>query len=408
MFIENLLFNSLNAKETSLEDLAGGIFNRYNIEVSKQGIDNRFNDSSIKMAKDLLTKMLKHVNQSMSISNEFEHFRTIRVKDSTSFDLPENLAKEFPGLGGGASIAGIRIQYEFDLKGNHIIDMGVSPLAVNDYCNAWDTKENIQKGDLIIRDLGYSSIKMSKEIDNKEAYYLNRIKSDVAIYEKRGKEFLQLNLDEVELYMRKNGIEIMEKQVYLGHRVFIPTRMIIVLVPENKIDERIRKQKRKIHRRGAQISTKSLSRIGINLFATNCNEGILPLENVMKLYKIRWQIELVFKAWKSLGLIHLLKKAKAERVLTMLYFKLLWILMNMQIINRVSSYVFKFQKQKLSLYKAFKIIEKLKEKIWSLISDKGKLTQLLEQSFKYLIKKALCENRKYRMNSKEVILSFVK
>jgi hypothetical protein len=406
MFIESLLFNCSNSKEACLNDFTVDMINRYNVGISKQGIDNRFNGSSIKMAKVLLTKMVNTFSQMHNVDEAFEQFRSIRIKDSTSFELPENLAAIFPGNGGGSSKAGIRIQYEFDLKNNQTVEMDVSPATTNDYTNAWDTKDSIIKGDLIIRDLGYSSLKMLNAIDKKEAYYLNRIKSDVSIFEQNGNEYKRIDLVQIELSMRSSGIEIMEKQVYLGERVYMPTRMIIALVPEDKIEERIKKQRRKIERRKGKISKQSFASIGINLFATNANDILLPLKEVMNLYKIRWQIELVFKAWKTIGQIQMVKKAKQERVITMLYLNLVWIFMNMQLINGIASIVFKLQKQKLSVFKAFKIIKMQKEKFQNTITDKVKLTELIEKTFQTIAQKAVCENRKGRMKSSEIIREF--
>jgi hypothetical protein len=406
MFIESLLFNCLNNKETCLTDLSVDIFDRYGVEISKQGIDCRFNSLSVRMAKALLTKMIENFSHTIFFNQEYKQFRTIRIKDSTCFELPENLAADFPGNGGGSSKSGIRIQYELDLKSSQAIEMEVSPETINDYTNAWNRKDNIHKGDMIIRDLGYSSLKMLKEINLKEAYYLNRIKSDVAIFEQCQKKYQRVNLAQIESFMRSKGIEIMEKQVYLGDRVFIPTRMIIALVPEGKIEERIKKQKRKTERRSAKSSNKNLTPIGLNLFATNATDQLLPLNEVMKLYKIRWQIELVFKAWKTLGQIHVLKRAKPERILTMLYLNLLWIFMNMHLIHSISSVAFKQQKQKLSVFKAFKIIKMQKEKFRSSINNNIKMRALIDLTFQIIVKKAFCENRKGRMKSSETILEF--
>ena len=57
----------------------------------------------------------------------------------------------------------------------------------------------------------------------------------------------------------------------------------------------------------------------------------LKAEEVRNIYRLRWQIELVFKAWKSYEHVGKLKEVKSERILMELYAKLIWILLKTRI-----------------------------------------------------------------------------
>ena len=406
MFIDSLLFSKFNYKELCLNDIAVDFSMKYNLNISKQGIDERFNASSVKMVKSLLFKMIEHYSAMHKLDSVFSNFKSIRIKDSTSFQLPENMSKYFPGNGGNSSEAVARIQYEFDLKNGKILEMDLQPVTNNDYSNAWNTRDSIGTGDLIIRDLGYSSLKMLKEIDIRKAYYLNRVKPDVAIFEKIGNKYITLNLKPIEAMLRKEGVPAIEKHVFIGDRKFIPVRLIIMTVPEDKIQERINRQKRKSKRRSSKNNPRCLETLGLNLFVTNTQTSILPLGQVYELYKLRWQIELIFKAWKSIGQVHLLKKAKPERILTLLYLKLLWVLMNMNVINALTAVIFNSTKMKLSVLKAFKIFQCYIEQIRQCIHNKIKLEELLGQMLITIKAKALTEKRKCKIFSLDIILSF--
>lgn len=408
MFVESLLFHGFNYQELALNDIAGDISNRFDVEISRQGVDGRFNQSSVKMVKALLSNMIGIFKCSHQIDQTFSQFRRIRIKDSTSFDLPDNLSEVFPGNGGGASLAGVSVQYEIDIKHQQSVDFEVTTKATNDYTNAFKTKDSIENGDLVIRDLGYSSLKMLKVINKKEAYYLNRLKPDVYVFEKQEEALVRLDIARIEQTMRANGIQIMEKQVFLGCKEKLASRAIFILIPQDKVAERIKKQKRKSERRNSNINEECLSALGLNLYITNADHNQLSLEHVMLLYKVRWQIELIFKAWKSVAQVHLLKKAKPERVLTMLYLKLLWIFINMQLILEISSVIFKKQKIKLSVIKAFKVIKMQKDEFRRKISKQIQLTPLLVRTFKTIIKKAICETKKGRVNSMEIVLQYSK
>jgi hypothetical protein len=406
MFVESLVLNSSSCKDTCLNDLSAVILDRYGVEISKQGIDSRFNAASVRMAKAVLDKAMADFSHVHLPAGAFAQFNSVRIKDSTAFGLPEPLAALFPGYGGGSSKAQARIQYEIDIKAHRTVGLELTAGTRNDYTDAWETKDDIAGGDLIIRDLGYSSLKMLESIARSEAYYLNRIKPDVAIFESVDGRYRRMDLAKLEQTMRQAGIEVMEKQVYLGERTYFPSRMIIALVPEPQIEERKAKQKRKSERRNSKASERCLSSLGLNLFATNADGALLPSSLAMLLYKIRWQIELIFKAWKSLGHIHSVKNAKADRVLTVLYLKLAWVFTNMHIVNAVSSVVFAQAKRKTSIYKAFKIIEKKRDTLWSIAGSKTKVAQWLGQAFHAIKKLGLSEKRKDRVNSIETLLLF--
>ena len=64
----------------------------------------------------------------------------------------------------------------------------------------------------------------------------------------------------------------------------------------------------------------------MNLFITNVKTGQLPLEAVLQLYWLRWQIELVFKTWKSIFNLHTVHSMKVERFKCVLYSRLFFYL----------------------------------------------------------------------------------
>ena len=102
-----------------------------------------------------IARETKQVNTTLSPS-ELQLFKTVRIKDSTTFGIHESLAEVFGGYGKGggrSSKAGLSIQYEFDIKTNKIFDIDLQSAVARDSTDAIDKKDDIQKGDLIIRDL---------------------------------------------------------------------------------------------------------------------------------------------------------------------------------------------------------------------------------------------------------------
>ena len=89
------LFTDFNHKELTLNSMALQLQDRYGILLSKQAVDIRFSELSVKFLKLLLEKVLKLTIQksdTISITN----YNRVRIKDSTTFKLPENMKDKYP------------------------------------------------------------------------------------------------------------------------------------------------------------------------------------------------------------------------------------------------------------------------------------------------------------------------
>ncbi len=63
------------------------------------------------------------------------------------------------------------------------------------------------------------------------------------------------------------------------------------------------------------------------VYITNVAQEVLSAKVVRIVYGLRWQVELMFKNWKSLLNIHILKGTRPERIKCILYGRLMTITM---------------------------------------------------------------------------------
>jgi hypothetical protein len=161
-------------------------------------------------------------------------------------------------------------------------------------------------------------------------------------------------------YMKNNKLSKIEKEAYITTELE-KVRMIIELMPEEVVEERIRKAEKEAKKKGRKLSKEYKSRARLNIFITNISAEVLELEQIHSVYTLRWQIELVFKVWKSIGKIHKVKKMKQERFESYLYAKLLWLMLNWMIIWNIHSYLYNTHKKLLSFYKAFDSLKEYKD-----------------------------------------------
>lgn len=327
-FAKIMVFANGSLADTSLVELCEE-FGYINTEkIKKQSLDERFNEHAVWFLKLLLEDVLARHSDLDKFKDLFPNQKRVKIKDSTSFQLPEHLKDVYPGSGGKTSKACIKIQFEYDLKTGSVTELSIGGFTTTDLTNSYQTENSIEASDLLIRDLGYIGLDFLETIQKKEAYFLNRIKSNVSIWVKNKNDLFEpLDLATVEKQMRNSKIKIKQFTVSLGSKKKVSCRLIIECLPLKVIEEKLRKAKRAAQREGRQLGKDTIARIGLNLFVTNMSDEDLPKELVRSLYRLRWQIELVFKTFKSVAAIDKVKKVKRCRFECHLYGKLIWALL---------------------------------------------------------------------------------
>ncbi len=352
-FLDILLFTQFNDKGQSLNDLSTQLHKKHDIVIRKQSIDERFNAKAFTFFKAVLGEAI-NISINSSVKINFTQYDRVRIKDSTSFQLPDNMKDKYKGSGGSASKACIRIQFEYDLKNGEILDLSFHSYTDQDITNAKNTLDDINANELVIRDLGYIKIDYLRKIENKKAFYLNRLQSGTNVYEKINKKFVKIDFAKLYKYMKFNNIIRIDRKVYIGSKEKFETRMIIELLPKKIYEERLRKANVAAKKKGNKISAERKAKMGLNILITNTD---IPKENLRPLYTMRWQIELMFKIWKSIGEINKVKKMKVERFETCLCAKLIWVVLNWQIMRQIVGCFFKEYDMPISPYKLFKTLK---------------------------------------------------
>jgi hypothetical protein len=226
-------------------------------------------------------------------------FGRVFVQDSTIVNLNEKLAGEFRGSGGSASASSLKIDMIYELKQNVIQNIEISGGNVPDQQHAEKITEFLQKDDLIIRDLGYFTLNSLKKIGQENAFFLSRLLKDANVYLSPDKDAEPLNLPK---YINKKfkTLPVCDINVYLGKEERVPCRLVACRLDDRTAAERRSNARKKALKKGRQPTKEYLGWLKFGFFVTNAPEDILKAEDVPTLYRVRWQIELTFKHWKSL------------------------------------------------------------------------------------------------------------
>jgi Transposase DDE domain len=291
------------------------------VEVTLQGVDERINAFSVAFLRKLFSQALAHFkNKGPFPLSVLQQFSAVNLVDSSTRSLPEHMAEENPGGGRRGAQAALKIQLVFDFLQGTLKQVALKSGIDSDQ-GYREYLQVVEGGSLTIVDLGYFGLDAFRAMANKSAYFLSRYFYPTGLLDEFGKPIDLARL------LRKQTSACQEVQVKLGCRSQhqIPCRWIMLRHPKQVTEQRRRTAKKHAKKRGTTLSSPYLFLLGWTLFVTNAPESKMSLRQVYDFYRIRWQIELIFKLWKSYcGLNQILARRK-ERVLTELYAKMIGI-----------------------------------------------------------------------------------
>jgi hypothetical protein len=314
LFAQTLIFGWWSNPDSTLEELSQTSLN-LGIDISAQGIEQRFNLEAANFFKKLLdsttTKLISSNKTSVKILNKFSQ---VFILDSSIVTLPDSLKSIWEGCGGtNGTNSAIKLEVRLDLL-NGQMNGPVLENGKGSDKGSIINQENPVAGGLRIADLGYFSVDKLIEIDEQGGYFLSRWHVQTNIYSLDSKK-----LDIPKLLKDKTALEL---DVLLSAKKF-PVRLIAIKVPENEIEKRKLRLEENSRKNRRPINPLREQLIGFNVYLTNADESLLTFKEAIVLLKSRWQIELLFKLWKSKGKIDKSRSSKPLRILTEIYAKLI-------------------------------------------------------------------------------------
>lgn len=405
-FLSLIVFNVNCLNQESLNDLTIDLGKNYKVNITKQGLQDRFNTCAVKFLTKALEKLLnKQLSEKISFPNCIEYKRLI-IKDSVCFQVDSSLVEHYPGSSGSASKASVRIQFEYDLLNGTIVDLSLNAFNDQDSNNSIATLDLVEQGDLVIRDLAYMHLDALHGIIDQYAHFLCRLNSTTKVYEKQNGEFIELDFTSTIKFMRANRIKKTEKIVTLGTNKNLEVRLFLYLVPGFVHNQRIRKAQKNAKKKGYQVSKAFKIRAALTLFITSAPAELLNIESAYKIYSMRWQIELTFKIWKSICKIDKVKKVKKERLECYIFAKLLIIVLCWRIAWFTNKLLRQYYGKNLSFFKAFKTLMRDMYRLKILFVDKGiSIINYFLEFLEISSKKHVLEKKKGQAYSPEVLAS---
>lgn len=318
-FVQTLVFGWIANPDASLEELSQTAA-LLGVNITPQGLDERFTPQAAECLKQVLENgVAQFIAAEPTTIPLLQHFNGVYLQDSTTISLPDELAEVWTGGGSNHSHpnkAAIKVQVRWEMSRGAITHLGLQAGRNHDKSSLLQ-KEVLPQGALRLADLGYFSLSVLKELAAEGVYWLTRLQARCVVFDKEGRRW-----DLAKLLKAQHSHKV-DIPIFIGIEEGIPCRLLAVKVPPEIANERRRKIRREARRRGQAVSKARLKLADWTILVSNAPLELLTLEEAMVLLRLRWQIELLFKLWKSHGKVDDWRSENPWRILTEVYAKLL-------------------------------------------------------------------------------------
>jgi hypothetical protein len=317
-FVQALVFGFLAKPTISLDQLAQTA-TALGSPISAQGLDQRFTPQ----AADCLQLVLAAAIQQMVCADPvaiplLQRFPGVYLLDSTTIMLPDALGTLWRGNGGSTPVgtsAALKLQVLWNLTDGTLQHLGLQHGRASDNASPAQDVE-LPAGALRIADLGYFGLDRLAKLTAQQVFVLSRLNPQVALFDQAG---VRQDL----LQMLEQAQDVLEQEVRIGARQRVRVRLLAVRVPQEVADQRRRRMRKELLEKGKVPTERTLAFAGWTIAVTTVPRERLSLREALVLLRTRWQIELLFKLWKSHGQIDRWRSEQPWRVLCEVYAKLL-------------------------------------------------------------------------------------
>ena len=317
IFVQTLVFTYLAEPDATLDELTQTAA-ALDVQITSPGLTQRFTPQAATFLQRVLAAALQRVLAAEPLAIPIlEQFSGVYLEDSTIIVLPEALRELWHGCGSATDqgAAALKISVRLDLLTGQLAGLSLHDGRVHDSAAAHPLT-SLPPDSLYLADLGFFSLDRLQQIAEQLGFFLSRLRAQTTVFTADGRRFCDLTSL---LLTQEAAVDL---PVTLGVRHRLPARLIAVRVPQEVADGRRRRLRSEAKRRRQTVSARVLALADWTIFITNAPASRLPLEAVVVVARARWQIELVFKLWKSHGHIDESRSGNPYRVLCDVYAKL--------------------------------------------------------------------------------------
>jgi hypothetical protein len=365
-FVQALVFSVLGNGDLTYSDLKAGAMNA-GVEISNQGLEQRFTVASATLCQRVLEEAICQViTPEPTVLPLLERFRGVYIRDSSTIRLPDALEGVWPmQVSQPGKKAGLKLHVRLEVCSGQLAGPVLRAAREHDGKSPFQSELLPQRA-VRMGDLGFFSLKQFAADQQSEIFWFSRYKARTALYDERGQAI------DVISWLRRQTLDQHECIVYLGKNQHLPCRLLMERMPPAAIEQRKRKLNEYSRKKRTPITAELLALAEWNLIITNIPAPLMSIPEALVLLRVRWQIELLFRIWKSLFKVDEWRSQKPWRILTELYAKLISV-----VILHWSFLVHLWQYPDRSLWKAALIFRRFANSLALALHDQTALGLIL-------------------------------
>ena len=247
-------------------------------------------------------------------------FSGVYLADCTSCQLSQQTKDLFPGVGGNdenVNVSELKIFLRIEAATGIIESFSLGSGRTSDHAFYGKAKQ-LPPNCLILADMGFGSQKRMLDNLKNNVDFICRVQSHSILYYEGQKYSIS------EFLNQQNGDEVDVLILFGANRV--PCRLTARKVSEEVAKRKLDKVTRTAKKLGREVSQAQQIVSHWQFYVTSIDSGKCLLDEIVTLYSVRWQIELVFKLWKSHMNLNKSKGKTTARVLCEKLLKVIYIL----------------------------------------------------------------------------------
>ena len=373
--------------------------------VSRQAIDQRYNLAASAFFQaafqDALAQSLTWKTDSPMVRALQQCFKAVRLFDSTHCHCADALAKIFPGCGGGGGPAGLKVLLSYEYASGQLHPLALLPANCTDQGLADQAAQHVGPGELGLFDKGFYKAQVLKAIQERGGFFVIPWPHGVSVYEcdtagQRKAEPLDIGAAlqaSTQACVEWNGVELGQA---LSSRLG-PVRLVAYRLPQENANRRRAQLREKCRTKGRQPTAQGLELAGWLILLTNAPGQLLPASALSYVYRVRWQIELVFKQYKGVLRLDVLPSQNEHRVRCEVWARLLTTLLTFLWYQHTNAACLQLHAVEISFAKVARLLQQQGHTLASILFTGRERS---ESEFRRIWKKLLKLARKERQPSR--------
>lgn len=365
--LSTFVLGYLHHPDASAESLAATAAT-LGVSVTPQAVDQRITAPLRDALRDLwdhaATRLVAADPRATPLLRKFTH---VLVGDSTTIHLPDALADTYPGCGGTNAFgrAALKVRVRWDVPHGTLTHAALEAGRQTDATSPAAAAQP-PPGALVVQDLGYFALDRFRAWDRAGVRWPSKALPGLAVTA----DGRTAGLTD---WLAGQPGDRVDREVEVGVER-VRCRLVAVRVPPAVAEKRRRDARKRAAKKSRRPSARRLAACDWTTYLTNCPAEHLTAAEVEVLYRVRWQVGLLFKLWKSHNRVAGAWSSDPVRQMAGLYARLVGVVVQHWLVLTAG-----WSDARLSVVKAARRIRERLPQVMAVLTDRPALEAVLTQ-----------------------------